>query len=83
MNVGDAIRELKKGRRVIRKGWNGKGMFLILIDPYLTDQFTLREEPCMVGTMLSFIAIKTVEQALVPWTASQADILAEDWEVIS
>ncbi len=30
MNFGQAIEALKKGHKVARKGWNGRGMFLWL-----------------------------------------------------
>ena len=30
MNFGKAIEAMKKGEKVARKGWNGKGMFLFL-----------------------------------------------------
>lgn len=30
LNFGDAIKALKEGKKVARKGWNGKGMFLFL-----------------------------------------------------
>lgn len=29
-----------------------------------------------------FIVMKTVDNNLVPWTASQTDILAEDWQIV-
>ena len=31
MNFGEAIIALKQGKKVARKGWNGKGMFLYLV----------------------------------------------------
>jgi len=82
MDFGDAIRALRAGHRVARWGWNGKGMFLLLIDPYVTDQFTLAESPEIVGTLRSYIAMKTADNGLVPWLASQTDMLADDWEIV-
>lgn len=77
-SFGDAIKYLKRGLKVARKGWNGKSMFLEYVDPYMNRQFELREtEPA--GTFLPWIGIKTADNGFVPWLASQADMLAEDW----
>ena len=68
MNFGEAIKELKKGNRVSREGWNGRGMYLELQVP---DEHSKMTQP--------YIYIKTVQNDLIPWLASQADMLAEDW----
>jgi hypothetical protein len=83
MNFSQALEAIKKNEQVARKGWNGKSMFIFLIDPYLTDQFRVIESPTMVGTLLPYIAMKTADNKLVPWLASQTDILAEDWVVVN
>ena len=70
MNFGDAIRELKAGKRVTRPGWNGRGMWLALQVPEAGSKMTL-----------PYIYMRTVTGDLVPWLASQTDVLAEDWEV--
>lgn len=77
MNFGEAIEHLKKHGRVARKGWNGKGMWLKLIeaDDYVTSGIGISDR-------LPFIAMKTADNKLVPWLASQTDVLAEDWEII-
>lgn len=44
LNFGIALRELKEGKKVAREGWNGKGMFLLLVsdkDYFLNDSFAL------------------------------------------
>lgn len=77
-NFGDAIKYLKRGMKVARKGWNGKGMFLEYVDPYMNRQFKLTEtDPA--GTFLPWIGMKTDDNGFVPWLASHADMLAEDW----
>lgn len=77
-SFSDAIRFLKRGLKVARKGWNGKGMYLERVDPYMNRQFKLTEtDPA--GTFLPWIGIKTADNGFVPWIASQADMLAEDW----
>jgi len=86
LNFGEAIEALKQGRCVARKGWNGQGMFLYLVDG---SQFTANRAPLNKvfpeGTQCTYrphIDMKTVDGELVPWVASQTDILAEDWEVV-
>lgn len=77
-SFSDAIRFLKRGLKVARKGWNGKGMYLECVDPYMNRQFKLTEtDPA--GTFLPWIGIKTADNGFVPWLASQSDMLAEDW----
>lgn len=81
-DFGVAIRLLKEGTYVCRKGWNGKGMFLLYVDPYLNDQFKVTELPYMVGTLMPYLAMKTADNKLIPWLASQSDMLADDWVVL-
>jgi len=71
MRFGTALEQLKVGRRVARKGWNGKGMWLALQVPDEHSKMTL-----------PYIYMSTATGDLVPWLASQTDILAEDWGVI-
>lgn len=68
----DALLELKQGNRVCRSGWNGKGMWIELQRPDENSKMTL-----------PYIYMKTVQDDLVPWLASQTDILATDWETIT
>ena len=83
MNFGNAIEALKEGKRVARAGWNGKGMFLFLMNGY---NFVVSREPLLSimgeGTMATYrphIDMKDAEGKVVPWLASQTDMLAEDW----
>lgn len=78
---GEAIKYLKRGFKVARQGWNGKDQFLVYIDPYNNDQFKLIEA-APLGTFYGYVAIKTNYNAIVPWLASQTDMLAEDWKFV-
>ena len=84
MNFGQALEALKQDKRVERKGWNGKGMFLFLIKNDRWDFSCNRSEWNNIwGTIKSdFIAMKTADGHVVPWLASQTDMLAEDWEEV-
>ena len=87
MNFSDALLKLKEGALVARKGWNGKGMFLYLVPG---STFTVNRKPLLgiypEGTEITYcphIDMKTADGSCVPWLASQTDILADDWEVVT
>lgn len=76
---------LKQHKKVCRVGWNGKKMFLVLIngDDYCIYDSSLSFESIRnVSEFLPWIAMKTADNKLVPWLTSQSDLLAEDWIVI-
>src|SRR5690554_6386444 len=87
MKFGQALEALKQGKKVQRKGWNGKGMWLKLV---AEDHYSIIEEK--VGfdmgdgpdkwNLLPWIGMKTADDKFVPWLASQTDILAEDYNVV-
>lgn len=86
MTFGDAIAALKAGKRVAREGWNGKGMFIFLVNG---STFAVNREPLLSilgeGTQVQYhahIDMKTAQGYIVPWLASQADMLSEDWELV-
>lgn len=70
-DFGWALMQLKQGKRVCREGWNGRGMWLELQEPDTSSRMTL-----------PYIFMKTVDDNLVPWLASQTDMLAEDWALV-
>lgn len=68
VKFGEAIELLKRGSRVARTGWNGKGMYLALQKPDEHSKMTL-----------PYIYMYTAQGDRVPWLASQTDLLSEDW----
>lgn len=70
-NFGWALAQLKAGKVVTRDGWNGKGQFLQLQVP---DEHSKMKRP--------YIFISPIDGQLVPWVASQTDLLANDWITI-
>lgn len=85
MNFGEALALLKNGERVSREGWNGKGMFLFLVPG---STFAVNRPPLLgiyaEGTVINYqshIDMRTAQGTIVPWLASQSDVLAEDWRV--
>lgn len=86
MNFSQALVELKLGKLVARSGWNGKKMFIFLVPG---SQSTVNRKPLLGifpdGTEISYcphLDMKTVDGKIVPWLASQTDILADDWEIV-
>lgn len=69
-NIGWAIEQMRQGARVMREGWNGKGMWIALQEPDTGSKMT---QP--------YVYMKTAQGGLIPWLCSQADLLAEDWAV--
>jgi hypothetical protein len=78
-DIGWAVGAMKLGERVRRPGWNGKGMWLVLVGHNawgaVSDAITFR-----VKDRAPFVAMKTADDKLVPWLCSQTDLLADDWE---
>jgi len=86
MNFGEAIKALKAGKRLARKGWNGKGIFIALMPGNSFDDCSGHK--CMTHDYIYIdtIGLKTTNESApldrVPWLASQTDMLADDWEVV-
>jgi len=81
MDFGKALEWLRRGAAMRRKGWNGKGIFIMLQVPDENSKMTL-----------PYIYIETsaldsnnpdAPRGRVPWLASQTDLLAQDWESVT
>lgn len=68
MNFETILPLIKAGGRAARMGWNGKGMWIALQVPDANSKMGL-----------PYLYILTADGKLVPWLASQSDLLAEDW----
>lgn len=86
LTFGEALVALKAGKKVSRAGWNGKGMFLFLVPG---STFKVSRAPLLgiytEGTEINYcphIDMKTADEKVVPWLASQTDVLAEDWNIL-
>jgi hypothetical protein len=71
MNFGDALIHLKNGERTTRPGWNGKNAWIALQHPTHLSKMTR-----------PYLFMSTSDGYMVPWLASQTDLLAEDWECL-
>lgn len=76
-NFGEALKYLKRGFKVCRKGWNGKGMYLAYVKE---SQYKVDGEVHYDSLYLApWVGMKTADGKFVPWLASQTDMLADDW----
>ncbi len=66
---GAALETCRDGAHVARRGWNGKGMYLDY-------------RPSALGGCLAYIEMTLSSGEVIPWTASQADLLASDWYIV-
>ena len=80
MNFGKAIEALKDGKKVARKGWNGKGIYIKLQTPDANSKMTLPYIYIVTNGLIT--DNPNAPKGVVPWLASQTDMLAEDWETV-
>jgi hypothetical protein len=92
-DFGEAIKRLKNGKKVARSGWNGKGMWIVMMSgmklPPYSDQTGVKKVNDRTAELigndtpletLPYIAMWTADEKWLPgWLASQSDILSEDW----
>lgn len=78
LTITAATEMARRGSKVAREGWNGKGMFLVYV-PGGTMVLPGTKE---LVQMLPFMVMRTVTGAYVPWLASQTDLLASDWMTV-
>lgn len=86
MKFGEALNKLLKGSKLTRQGWNGKNQFIYYVPqgsykPCTEIAEQLVNEQGLVD-YAPYIAFKTVQNQVVPWTPSISDVLAEDWMVV-
>ena len=80
MNFGKALEALREGKKVARRGWNGKGIYLELQVPDAYSKMTLPYIYIVTSQLIT--NNPEAPKGVVPWFASQTDMLAEDWEVV-
>jgi len=86
MSFSEALFLIKRGKRLQRAGWNGKGMFVFLVPGSV---FKVSRPPLLGiypgGTEIRYhghVDMRTADGMVVPWLCSQTDLLAEDWQVV-
>jgi Protein of unknown function (DUF2829) len=86
MDFSEALKSLKEGKRLMRSGWNGKGMFVFLV---AGSNFVVNREPLLsiLGegfevTYQPHIDIKMNDGTISVWQPSMGDVMANDWAVV-
>lgn len=88
MDFGEALKELRDGKRITRCIPGVFGMWLILVPgstiTVTADRPLGKAAPELVGRELEYqphIDIKNADGEIAPWVPSQQDLLADDWRV--
>lgn len=83
MDFGAAIRAVKQGKKIARKGWNGKSQYVELASNigYVNPEGEIvnPDHEAIGNKALAFVGTSGVQ---LGWLASQSDMLAEDWYII-
>ncbi|WP_299085182.1 DUF2829 domain-containing protein [uncultured Ruegeria sp.] len=86
MNFGHALQAIKEGKRLARKGWNGKDMFVFLVSG---SHFKVNREPLLSilgeGTGVDYrphIDLKQPDGSIGVWQPSMGDVMADDWYIV-
>lgn len=80
LNFGQAIEFMKQGHKLARQGWNGKGIFIQIQFP---DSHSKMSHPYIyIDTTGLQTDNEKAPKNLVPWFASQTDMLSDDWRVV-
>lgn len=83
MNFGKAIQLLKEGKKLQRKGWNGKNQYIELAEriSYMNAKGEIinKGHSDIGNKVIAFVGTSGVQ---LGWLASQSDMLAEDWKVV-
>lgn len=87
MEFQEALALIKKGHRLSRSGWNGKDMFVFLVEG---STFAVNRAPLNKfyeeGTEITYrghLDLKAVDGTIGPWVPSSSDLLADDWYVVA
>lgn len=85
LTFGIALEALKRGKKVARAGWNGKGMFAYLVPAASYPVQTLAAKSHFgEGALIpynAYLALKNVDNTVSTWAPSGGDALAEDWMI--
>lgn len=84
MSFGDAIKLVKRGLKVARKGWNGKNQYIELATNIsyknTADEVVNVDHSDMGNKAIAFVGTSGVQ---LGWLASQADMLSDDWMIVN
>ena len=83
MDFGQALNELKKGKRVARRNWNGKSQYIELATNIsyrnAGGKLINAEHEAIGNKAIAFVGTSGVQ---LGWLASQSDMLSDDWFIV-
>ena len=89
MDFSDALRGVKKGKKIQRKGWNGRNMFVVYQKGYPKGIPCNEQTAAAFGlkpgenfVCLPYLQIRNVDGSHAMWVPSISDLLADDWVFI-
>lgn len=84
MGFDEAIRHVKYGKKISRAGWNGKKQCVCLahMERCILSDGTVIINPEHDEIGANFLMFIGNSGYQCGWLASQADMLADDWEVV-
>jgi hypothetical protein len=96
MSFGMAIEAAKRGHKIARKGWNGKNMFVVYMEPLYLPPYNTTDTNRKVNDRTAkwigedkpldcqaYFAMYNAQEQWIPgWLASQSDMLADDWVIV-
>lgn len=95
--IGGAVQAMKQGKKVARQGWNGKGMWIVMMPPLYLPAYNTQIAGAKVNDRTAkhigadtpldsqpYVAMFNAQGQWQPgWVCSQADLLAEDWVIVN
>lgn len=83
MDFGEALEFAEKGIPIKRKGWNGKNQYVVIayvesVTLITGEKIDFKNHEDIGNKVLVFVGTSGMQCG---WLASQADMLANDWEV--
>lgn len=83
LSFGLAIEAAKKGKKIARRGWNGKNQYVELAERISYEnaahEVINAKHEAIGNKALAFVGTSGVQ---LGWLASQADMLADDWQIV-
>lgn len=83
VDFSEALKFLKDWKKVAREGWNGKGMWVELQTPTEKSKMT---RPyifmCLPRGSSNHFGKDVKDLEMIPWIASQTDLLSDDWVIV-
>lgn len=90
LSFSEALIAMKDGRKIARTGWNGKGMYAVIMPGYpdgiVVNEATRKQHRLEEGTKLVFrpyMQLFTAQKDVAMWVPSCSDILANDWNIVA